>query len=78
MKRPKVDNTGVAQANQAIADAQAAANNLKQNFAADLRSENIASIKAGGGAEAASSGAPVSTYRRRRTPGLATQLGINT
>ena len=76
MKTPKVDNTGVAAANAAVAEAQAAANNLQKNFAADLNTENIASVVAGGSAEAA----PTASSGQRRRPkggGLSSQLGIN-
>lgn len=76
MKTPKVDNTGVAQANAAVAEAQAAANNLQKNFATDLNTENVASVVAGGTAEA--TGTASSGQRRRpKGQGLSSQLGIN-
>lgn len=78
MKLPKVDNSGVAAANAAVAQAQAAANNLQKNFATDLNTENVASVVAGGSAESAS--APTASSGQRRRPkgaGLSSQLGIN-
>lgn len=76
MKTPKVDNTGVAQANAAVAEAQAAANNLQKNFATDLNTENVASVVAGGSAEGAST-ASSGQRRRPKGQGLSSQLGIN-
>lgn len=76
MKIPKVDNTGVAAANAAVAAAQTAANNLQKNFATDLNTENVASVVAGGSAESA----PTASSGQRRRPkgaGLSSQLGIN-
>ena len=76
MKLPKIDNSGAAAANAAIAQAQAAANNLQKNFATDLSTENVASVVAGGSAESS----PTASSGQRRRPkgaGLASQLGIN-
>lgn len=75
MKTPKVDTSGTERAQKAIADAQAAATNLQKNFAADLRTENIAQVTAGGTA----ADVPEVTGTRKKRPqgGLASQLGIN-
>lgn len=75
MKTPKVDNSGVEAANKAIVEAQAAANNLSKNFAADLSTENLAQVVAGGSAESIS--ASGGTKKRRPGQGLSSQLGIN-
>lgn len=75
MKAPKVDTSGTAKAQQAIAEAQAAATNLQKNFAADLTTENITQVTPGGTADATAA----STGMRKKRPagGLASQLGIN-
>lgn len=75
MKKVKVDNTGVAQANEAIAQAQTAAQNLSKNFAADLKTENVAQVTPGAGAEDVA--AVQGTRKKRPTAGLASQLGVN-
>lgn len=75
MKSPKIDTSGTERAQRAVAEAQAAANNLQKNFQTDLKTENMTQVVAGGGAEAA---IPESTSKRRRQGGgLASQLGIN-
>lgn len=75
MKKPKVDMSGVAMAQQAIADAQKAASTLQKNFSADLKNENLTQISAGGTAEAM---APTSgTRKKKQGGGLASQLGLN-
>ena len=75
MKPPKVDTSGTERAQRAIAEAQAAANNLQKNFQTDLNTENMTQVVAGGGAEAAIPESP--PKRRRQGGGLASQLGIN-
>lgn len=62
MKKPKVDMSGVAAANEANAAANRAATNLERNFRADLSTNNVANVIPGGGADAA---APVETNKRR-------------
>ena len=75
MKSPKIDTSGTERAQRAIAESQAAANNLQKNFQTDLQTENMTQVVAGGGAEAA---IPESSPKRRRQGGgLASQLGIN-
>ncbi len=77
MKRPKIDTSGTEAAQKAVADAQAAANNLSKNFKADLGTENLTNVVAGGSADAMD--ANVGTPRRRRATGagLSSSLGIN-
>lgn len=75
MKSPKIDTSGTERAQRAVAEAQAAANNLQKNFQTDLKTENMTQVVAGGGAEAY---IPESSSKRRRQGGgLASQLGIN-
>ena len=75
MKRPKIDTSGTERAQRAVAEAQTAANNLQKNFQTDLKTENMAQVVAGGGAEVA---IPESSPKRRRKGGgLSSQLGIN-
>ena len=75
MKTPKIDTKGTQRAQQAVAEAQAAANNLQKNFQADLRTENITQVTPGGTADAViPEGGP---RRRRQAGGLSSQLGIN-
>ena len=75
MKTPKIDNSGTERAQRAIAEAQAAANNLQKNFQTDLKTENLTQVTPGAGAEAGvTDEAP---KRKRRSGGLSSQLGIN-
>ena len=75
MKTPKIDTSGTERAQQAIAEAQAAANNLQKNFQTDLKTENLTQVTPGAGAEAGvTDEAP---KRKRRSGGLSSQLGIN-
>lgn len=75
MKTPKIDTSGTERAQRAIAEAQAAANNLQKNFQTDLETENMTQVVAGAGAESAiDESAP---KRRRKGGGLSSQLGIN-
>ena len=75
MRTPKIDTSGTERAQRAIAEAQAAANNLQKNFQTDLKTENMTQVVAGGGAEVAT---PESSPKRRRQGGgLSSQLGIN-
>lgn len=75
MKTPKIDTSGTERAQRAVAEAQAAANNLQKNFQTDLKTENMTQVVAGGGAEVA---IPESSPKRRRQGGgLSSQLGIN-
>ena len=75
MKSPKIDTSGTERAQRAIAEAQAAANNLQKNFQTDLKTENMTQVVAGGGAEVA--GDESSPKRRRKGGGLSSQLGID-
>lgn len=75
LKSPKIDTSGTAKAQQAIADAQTAASALQQNFRADLKTQNIADVNPG--ATAAEAGASVNTKRKRPQGGLASSLGID-
>ena len=75
MKTPKIDNSGTERAQRAIAEAQAAANNLQKNFQADLKTENLPQATPGAGAEAV--GTDEAPKRKRRSGGLSSQLGIN-
>ena len=74
MKSPKIDTSGTERAQRAIAEAQAAANNLQKNFQTDLKTENMTQVVAGDGAEAATESSP---KRRRQGGGLSSQLGIS-
>lgn len=75
MRTPKIDTSGTERAQRAVAEAQAAANNLQKNFQADLRTENMTQVVAGDGAAGA---IPESSPKRRRQGGgLSSQLGIN-
>lgn len=75
MKSPKIDTSGQAAANRAIAEAQAAANNLQKNFQTDLKTENLAAVTPGAAADAT---VDQSTGRRRKQiTGLSSTLGIN-
>ena len=74
MKRPKIDTSGTERAQRAIAEAQAAANNLQQNFQTDLKTENMTQVVAG---DAELSSPEPSPKRRRQGGGLSSQLGIN-
>ena len=75
MKKPKIDTSGTERAQRAIAEAQAAANNLQKNFQTDLTTENLTQVTPGAGAEAGvTDEAP---RRKRRSGGLSSQLGIN-
>ena len=75
MKTPKIDNSGTERAQRAIAEAQAAANNLQKNFQTDLTAENLTQVTPGTGAEAV--GTDEAPKRKRRFGGLSSQLGIN-
>lgn len=76
MKKPKIDTRGTIAAQQAIAQAQAQANNLKKNFETDLTNENLSNVVAAGSADAIPD--DIGTARKRKpVGGLASQLGIN-
>lgn len=77
MKRPKIDTSGTERAQRAIAEAQAAANNLQKNFQTDLSIENLAQVTPGAGAGAEAAVADEAPKRRRRAGGLSSQLGID-
>lgn len=75
MKTPKIDTSGTERAQRAVAEAQAAANNLQKNFQTDLNTENLTQVTPGAGAEAVvTDEAP---KRKRRSSGLSSQLGID-
>ena len=72
----KIDTSGTERAQRAIAEAQAAANNLQKNFQTDLKTENLTQVTPGASAEAVVS--TDETPKRKRTgSGLSSQLGIN-
>lgn len=75
MKRAKIDNSGMAAAEKARAEAQAVANNLQKNFATDLKNENLTTVTAGG--DAAMAPETETTRRKRVAGGLSSQLGIS-
>lgn len=82
MKKVKVDNSGVAAANAAMAKAQEAATNLSKNFGADLKTNNIAKVVAGDGSEGAGDDMGgvnplVRRARKQRQTALSSQLGVN-
>ncbi len=76
MKRPKVDTSGTEAAQKAVAEAQAAANNLNKNFKTDLQTENISNVVAGGSADLVGTEAST-TRKRRQSGGLSSSLGIS-
>lgn len=71
-----VDTSGMDAATAAVAAAQQAANNLSQNYKADLNNPNMANVVAGGSA-ADSAISLDQGMRKKRQGGLASQLGIN-
>jgi len=75
MKSPKVDTSGTEAAQRAVAEAQAASNNLAKNFRTDLSSENLTKVVPGGSADAAAPG--LATRKRRTGDTMASQLGVN-
>ena len=75
MKSPKIDTSGTERAQRAIAEAQAAANNLQKNFQTDLKTENLTQVTPGAGADAVST--DETPKRKRQGSGLSSQLGIN-
>lgn len=75
MKTPKIDTSGTERAQRAVAEAQAAANNLQKNFQADLKTENLTQVTPGAGAEAAMT--DEAPKRKRKSSGLSSQLGID-
>ena len=77
MKTPKIDTSGTERAQRAIAEAQAAANNLQKNFQTDLKTENLTQVTPGAGAGAEAVGTDEAPKRKRRSGGLSSQLGIN-
>lgn len=77
MKKAKVDNRGVAEANAAVAAAQEAANNLAKNFKTDLTNENISNVVAGGTAADSAVAMEQGGRKKRSTGSLSSQLGIN-
>ncbi len=76
MKRPNVDTSGTEAASKAVAEAQAAANNLNKNFKTDLSTENLSTVVAGGSADLTGTEA-TTTRKRRQGGGLSSALGIN-
>ena len=75
MKTPKVDTSGTKMAQEAAARAQEAANNLNKNFKADLSTENLTDVVAGGTADAMDLGIG-GMKKRKPTGGLSSSLGI--
>lgn len=76
MKSPKVDTSGQEAAARAAAEAQAAANNLQKNFAADLTTENLGQVVAGGTADQAAAGIGTGLRKKKPASALSSQLGI--
>ena len=76
MKAPKIDTSGTAAAQAATARAQEAANNLSKNFRADLGTENLSNVVAGGSADAAAGGIADAMRKRKPQAGLSSSLGI--
>lgn len=75
MKKAKIDTRGTEEAQRAIAEAQAAANNMSQNFRTDLSTENLTNVVAGGTADAID--VDGSGRKRRVGAGLSSALGID-
>ena len=76
MKTPKMDTSGTERAQRAIAEAQAAANNLQKNFQTDLKTENMTQVTPGAGAEAVTTDEALKR-KRKSGGGLSSQLGID-
>lgn len=76
MKTQKVDTSGTEAANRAVAAAQQASANLQKNFAADLQTENLTQVVAGGTATAADTSSTSGRRRRSGSGSLSSQLGI--
>ena len=77
MKSPKVDTSGQEAAARAAAEAQAAANNLQKNFAADLKTDNLTEVVAAGTADNVATVTDSALRKRKQSAGLSTQLGLN-
>lgn len=77
MKSPKVDTSGQEAAARAAAEAQAAANNLQKNFAADLKTDNLTEVVAAGTADNVATVTDNALRKRKQSAGLSTQLGLN-
>lgn len=75
MKAPKIDTSGTERAQRAIAEAQAAANNLQKNFQTDLKTENLTKVTPGASADVVST--DEAPKRKRTRSGLSSQLGID-
>ena len=75
MKKPKIDTSGTERAQRAIAEAQAAANNLQKNFQTDLKTENLTQVTPGASADDVV--VETTPKRKRQGSGLSSQLGIN-
>lgn len=75
MKKAKVDNSGAEAAAKAQAEATAIANNLQRNFQADLKTDNLSTVTAGGSADDSMVGS-MGIKRRKSSTGLSSQLGI--
>lgn len=59
-------------------EAQMAASTLASNMQADLKNDNVGTVIAGGSADVADVANPnTSTYKRRRSGSLSSQLGVN-
>ena len=76
MKGPNIDTSGQEAAARAAAEAQAAANNLQKNFAADLSTDNAAQVIASGTADAMDTGVGTSVKKKRPAGTVSSQLGI--
>lgn len=74
-KTPKIKRDYAAE--RAAAEAQAAANNMAKNFKADLATENLATVLAGGSADETLTNEPMRKRRAQATGSLSSQLGIN-
>lgn len=74
MKTPRIDTSGAEKAAAANLAAQQAAQTMQQNFATDLRADNVAKVEAGGTATVLSEAADM--MRKKKPQGLSSTLGI--
>lgn len=58
-------------------EADAAAANMKANFATDLKQENTGTVISGGTADAISAATSADLLKKKKSAGLSSQLGLN-
>lgn len=58
-------------------EADAAAANMKANFATDLKQENTGTVVSGGTADAISAATSEDLLKKKKSAGLSSQLGLN-